>query len=265
MKVATITFLLFTTTILASDPKIDLPAIQVLKPEPTPKPTFLPQVLVADSMYVIDSEIECFIYTYPKTLINITTEKGPISIKGKFIETPTVSKRREFHGPFVYVLEPIGEGHVYFNVIPKGVTDPTKIFERDLDVLKGLVPVPPLPPTPNPVDPLIPPPVSDLGLRVLFVFENTDLRKLPPEQVAIATSTKLRDYLDKRCVLESKTRAYRFYDKDTKLTNDYPVWGKLMGVPRQSVPWIVICNGKTWTSIPMPGNVDDAIKLIDGF
>ena len=130
--------------------------------------------------------------------------------------------------------------------------------------------VPPVPPGPDPVPPgptPDPSPIPSAGLRVLFLYESMDLGKLSKEQVAILTSTKVRDYLNSKCVKgeDGKTPEYRFFDKDTPLDNETKLWKDVFKRPYKELPWVCIGNGKTGYEGPLPKTVEETLKLLAMF
>lgn len=112
-------------------------------------------------------------------------------------------------------------------------------------------------PGPTPPDPK-PTPIPTAGNRVLVVYESDllEMVKLPAARAAIITSTVLRAYLTAHQV------EYRFLDKDTEFTTDDQVWRDAMKLPRDSVPWIYVSNGKTGYSGPLPENVSDTLVIL---
>jgi hypothetical protein len=117
------------------------------------------------------------------------------------------------------------------------------------------------PPDPNPPGPTPDPkptPIPTAGNRVLIVYESdlAEMVKLPPTRAAILTSTVLRAYLTAHQV------EGRFLDKDTEFTTEPQVWRDAMKLPRDSVPWIYVSNGKTGYSGPLPENVADTLVIL---
>ena len=121
-------------------------------------------------------------------------------------------------------------------------------------------PTPPIPPDPTPDT--IPIPLD--GFRVLIVYEQKDLAKLPKEQVSILTSQTIRQYFNLKCVkgADGKTPESRIWDKDTDVSADSEHWRKALARPRTGLPWILISTGKTGYEGPLPANVDDTLKLL---
>jgi hypothetical protein len=126
-------------------------------------------------------------------------------------------------------------------------------------VVEGKGPRPP--PDPNPPGPTPDPkptPIPTAGNRVLVVYESdlAEMVKLPPTRAAILTSTVIRAYLTAHQV------EGRFLDKDTEFTTEPQVWRDAMKLPRDSVPWIYVSNGKTGYSGPLPENVADTLVIL---
>lgn len=121
-------------------------------------------------------------------------------------------------------------------------------------------PSPPSPePSPVPTPDTAPIPVA--GFRVLIIEEEKDRIKLPPAQVAVLLSGRVQEYLDSKCVLgpDNKTREWRIFDKDIAARG---LWLDAMKRPRQSLPWIIISDGKTGYEGPLPQNVEATLQLL---
>jgi hypothetical protein len=128
------------------------------------------------------------------------------------------------------------------------------------------VPVPPIPVPPVPVPPS-PAPIPAAGLRVLIVYESSEIGKLPAKQVSILTSVPFRTFLDANCAAgpDGKTKEWRLYDKDVDLTNEAPLWKTAMARPRTAIPWLIVSNGTTGFEGPLPATVDETQKLIQKY
>lgn len=119
-------------------------------------------------------------------------------------------------------------------------------------------------PTPDPEPPEPPPapaPIPARGLHVIVVFESGDT--LSMGQQAILYGEEARGYLDTHCqVYTDKSRAYRIYDKDVDVSEDWPVWQEAMKRPRESVPWVIVSNGTTGFEGPLPETVESFLELV---
>lgn len=109
----------------------------------------------------------------------------------------------------------------------------------------GLTDIPP-PDPPLPVD----------GLHVLILYESEDRGTMPPQQLSILTSAPLREWFKANSV------QWRIWDDDTPVEGAEKVWQDALLLPRQSLPWIHVSNGKTGYSGPLPATVDETISLI---
>ena len=130
------------------------------------------------------------------------------------------------------------------------------------------------PPGPNPVvpvDPVEPIDVTPIGVpgnRMLIVYESGERSKYPAEQSLILNSGVLAEYLDEKCATASDGHPeWRIWDKDVKLSNvDGPlveqVWVDAMELPRDSLPWLIVTNGKTGYSGALPQSEAETLKII---
>ena len=118
----------------------------------------------------------------------------------------------------------------------------------------------PTPPAPMP-DAAAPIPVD--GFRVLIVFQDSELARLPPEQSQIRTAKAIRDYFQAKCVKEADGGpGARIWDVDTVTDGDLPLWQAAFKRPRQSLPWIIISTGKTGFEGPLPKTVAETLDLL---
>lgn len=128
------------------------------------------------------------------------------------------------------------------------------------------------PPTPDPdIDPDVDPeptptpdnaPFPANGLHVLVVYETGE--NLPPKQQQIIFGTQSRDYLRQACKSEPQG-SWRIYDQNLDVSAESATWQAAMGVKRDAVPWVVISNGKTGFSGPLPENVEKFIDLVQKY
>lgn len=125
-------------------------------------------------------------------------------------------------------------------------------------------PTPPGPTPPGPAPPQPAPPIAGEGNRVLIVYETG--QQHTPAQAAVFTSGVLRDYLDARTVKDehNPNGAYRIWDKDVNLNHPSvsSSWKAAMARPRQSLPWILVSNGRTGYEGPLPPDVPQTLALL---
>lgn len=221
--------------------------------------------------YIVESRVDCLTLCSPDKSLTITNlrekyKTGPIIIGGKFAQEPTVETEKEFTAPFIYKIEPgpspVPQAEIL--MITKG-ENPT--VERRTVSLKA-----PQPP-PDDEKKIVNPeasPISAPGLHVIIGEETSDRTKLTANQAAIFTSANLHAFLNDHCVTESvganeATKAWRIYDKDTKLANESD-WVKKVMARKRTTPWIGIYNGQSWVELEgdqFPKSVAEVKQLVE--
>lgn len=251
-----------------AEPPIRVPSAPVVpQPMPAPPGPDASLRLVAEQLFVIDSDLPVIVLASPKGLVSVTQEAGPIRIRGKFADGSGKVESRTFKGKQVVTVEALASGKVELLVVPMGATKEADVIRRTLDVEAGDGPrPPPKPPEPKPVDPVDPAaPIPAAGLRVLIVFESADLAKMPPAQSAAIYSAKVREYLNANCVVGTdahQTREWRMWDQDTDVSGESKLWQDAMKRPRKSIPWVIVSNGRTGFEGPLPANADELLALV---
>ncbi|MCC6511508.1 MAG: hypothetical protein IT423_20580, partial [Pirellulaceae bacterium] len=100
----------------------------------------------------------------------------------------------------------------------------------------------------------IPSPVVASGLHVLIVEETADRGKLTAGQIATLTSADLVDWYEANCAKEDGFRAYRCFDKDTKLDQENQVWRDLRGLVTLDPPCVLAVDGKRAVQFKLPAD-----------
>ena len=128
-------------------------------------------------------------------------------------------------------------------------------------------------PPPKPDDPKVDPPPVDPNpqpnptpkfgqLKVLIIEETGSRGELPSAQIGIFTSVAIREYTDKACSKTGNNPDFRVYDKDVSVASE-PEWiQKAFKEPRQDLPWILISNGVTGFSGPLPEDSAKTLELL---
>jgi hypothetical protein len=164
----------------------------------------------------------------------------------------------------------------YIDVPGKHWVDVTAIdFAKNIYVRKTAIavvgPRPPPEPEPDPdpddpdpptPDPDVPPPIDGDGLRVLIVYESSELNQLTADQRDIFYGQTVRKYLTENCVQQDRYSEWRILDQDTSFVDAGSRWVKALARPRTSLPWILISNGKTGFEGPLPATPSETIELI---
>lgn len=130
-------------------------------------------------------------------------------------------------------------------------------------------PVPPGPKPPDPPNPDNPAPIPVAGLRVLIVYETSELAKLPRGQEEVIRGKAMRDYLNAKCTTgpDGKTKEWRFWDQNLALDGESQLWKDAMARKRASVPWLVVSNPLRGGGFegPLPGTLAETMALIKKF
>lgn len=113
----------------------------------------------------------------------------------------------------------------------------------------------------DPIDPAGP--IIGKGLRVLIVEETAQRSSLPAPQLAELTSGTVFDYLNEKCTAEAGgKKAWRIFDKDTDVSQEAKFWQDAMGRKRDSLPWLIVSNGRKGFEGPLPANTEALLELI---
>lgn len=115
-------------------------------------------------------------------------------------------------------------------------------------------------PDPNDIQP-----GSIENLRVLFVFESSELSKLDERKKGVLFSSEIRTWLADNCMTIGSTPEYRFLDQDVEYPENNPSrFRELLKRDRDSLPWLVVeddARGVAWEG-PMPHSTDACLALL---
>jgi hypothetical protein len=214
---------------------------------------------------VIDSDMPVIVLASPPGLVTVTTDTGPLKIRGKFVDGSGKTETRTYKGKSVTTVEAIGKGDVELLVIPEGVKTEGEILRRRLAVDAGTPDPPPGPgPGPNPPQPIDPAPIPVAGFRVLIVFEEKDASKLPLGQHSAIYGKQIRDYLNAKCVIgaDGKTKDWWILDQNVNTVNMQKHWQDAMARKRTTLPWLIVSDGKTGYEGPLPLTLEETMKIL---
>lgn len=129
-------------------------------------------------------------------------------------------------------------------------------FLAGFSIDRSVVPIPPGP-GPAPAPDVNPIPIESDDLVVLFVEQTEDRSKIHSDQLQVLTSVQVRKWLD-----EHKAK-YRFWDLDVQVSDkEDAFWKEILKVPRDSVPWVYVSNGKKGYSGPV-SNIAETIAMFE--
>lgn len=116
----------------------------------------------------------------------------------------------------------------------------------------------------KPTTPDTPPPIDGPGLRMMIVYETGNLPLYPSAQRSAMFSQKVRDYLRPKLYKDDNTYpALWTVDKDSPPLR-VPDWVKttLDKYKGQTLPYLIVSNGKTGYTGPVPENTDKLLELL---
>jgi len=237
-------------------PPPKLPDIHFPNP-PAPKPPNPPAPVPGSAfqlkpgvLYVVTSSAPVAMVASPSNVVSITAGQGPLQIFGTFSDGAGTPEFRTYKEPNLYIVTATAAGGSCELIGVRSLTDLSSVSRQAITTT--VTPPDPGPgpgpdPGPGPGPTPTPSPFPGKGLRVLIVFEKSELGKLPPAQLNAVYSENVRNYLESHCVVgeNGKLKDYRYYDQNDDPKNDSKVFRDAMARARTNVPWIVIGNGDT--------------------
>ena len=262
LRLACCGLFLSAATVLAAPPgAIRVPAGPVAPAPVAPAPDPAAALkLTPDLLYVIDSDVPCLVLASPAGLVSVTEEAGPVRVRGRFADAPNKVESRTFKGKAVFTVEAVGTGRVELLVVPVGAAKADQVVRRTVDVDAGQGPIPPPKPGPKP-DPKpgpkdVPLAADPAGLRVLIVYDSLEKDMLPGHREVIF-GAKVRDWLDANAAKDG----YRMWPSASlgDLAGAERHWRDAAARKRESLPYCIISNGKTFYEGPLPADADKFI------
>tara|TARA_R100000951_G_scaffold70820_1_gene59715 strand:- start:1483 stop:2268 length:786 start_codon:yes stop_codon:yes gene_type:complete len=116
-------------------------------------------------------------------------------------------------------------------------------------------------------EPTVEPPIAEDGLRVMIVVESSQISQMDPKQREILFNLKTRTYLNRRCIKgEDGQPSWRIMDPDTEFPDGCDsIWCQALARDRETVPWLVVSNGKTGVEMPLPKTMNDFLEVVEKF
>ena len=98
-----------------------------------------------------------------------------------------------------------------------------------------------------------PAPFPSDTLRVWLVEESNDRT---PAVRNVTASTIWREYV------KQKGGEFRVLDRDADVSGDTQVWQEAFKLPRPSLPWFVVTNGRTGVQGPLPKTPEEFLGIL---
>lgn len=125
-------------------------------------------------------------------------------------------------------------------------------------------------PIPIPIVPDDPAPFALEGNRCLIIEDRSERTKLTSDQLAVLTGGTVRQYLMQHCADgPDGSPEYRIWDVGQDLTYVPDEWRSVFDAaksdPEFAPPWMVISNGKTGTTGPLPESPEAMVSQLRRF
>lgn len=249
------------------------------QPIPIPDPTIPP----APPTVVAEPEI-------PVAAIDVADSAGvavvdQIGVGQMIVVSSAKATHAKVPGSLVWILEPAVQSYVSPDgatvIVNTGLTPGQLSITQIVGATSGRVayqkmllrigagpqppPVDPVDPKPDPdPKPPAPDPTPQPGkLKILIVEETADRGKLPSSQMEVLFSPAIRAYVKTACSKSSDGNPdFRVYDVDTDTAKEAGWVQVAMKEPRASLPWVVLSNGVTGFSGPLPKTEAETLELL---
>lgn len=249
-------------------PLIRLPKlVKPVKPVKPAEPTKAITQLDANTIYVVEADVECIIKQFVPNLVTIVSDEGPIRIHGRFVDDSSKTQTRIYKSKYVYTILAAGTGTANLVIVPKGANKEDDVVMLTLAVSDGSGPRPPPTPDPDSDPDKNSSPFPADGLRVLIIYPNQPETKLPAAQQLILSGQKTRDLLESSCVVgeDGRTKEYRIWRENERIDLAQKLWRDVFGRKRDSVPWVLIGNGRSGFEGPLPASEEEFQKLVQKY
>ena len=190
--------------------------------------------LKEDSWFVIEADVPCIVLASRSGFVSIVPEKGPLRLRGKFVDGTGKIETRTYAAKNLWIIEPLVKGEVELLVVPNGAVDEQAVIRRTLVVGGGVKPVPP---KPDPIDPTPTPPKPDITTAsslIMVIVENSLERTVETAAILadIGYFKSLEPFVTKVHIVPSDNKLAAQYDKQITTAG-----GKL--------PVVILMNAET--------------------
>ena len=126
--------------------------------------------------------------------------------------------------------------------------------------VEGVGPTPDPEPDPDPQPG--PAPIPEAKLNVLVIEETDDRRNLAQTPAGYAKLVAMQSVVWRKYV-DGKQGEFKHLDPDVSTSSGLaPKWRDAMARKRDSLPWVIVSNGKAGYEGPMPANLNDFMTLL---
>lgn len=101
------------------------------------------------------------------------------------------------------------------------------------------------------------------GLRILVVYETEEENRALAD---VTASRKVRDWMNDNCVKVGQQPEFRFFDQHAEFPPGVDsVFARWMQRPRDSLPWLIVANGKKSFEGPFPHSAEALLSLLEQY
>lgn len=231
--------------------EITLPHIDAA-PAPCPDPLDQPTPTISpDTILVVKSNVPLIALQSPTGLLKITTETGPLRIRGKFADGDGKIETRNYSAKYLVFIDAEKPGQTELLLVPHGVTKESDIV-RQLLIVSGEGPRPPPGPGPGPEPKPEPQPVVVKNVRISVI---TDADQITVEQAVVLNA------LVGWNALQDAGNEYRLYDAKTEEPDGKKAIEQLNG-PLPGIVYTDKASGKVLKYGPIPATFDDLKTIV---
>lgn len=229
--------------------------------------------LIACCLLLVASVAHAQSVTLPESVKTVAGRLASIKIEYDGTDVrwhvpPTLDVFREYDpDPKVIRLRIIGYEDGQHTIIAVAAGKNGKLSPFAACVVEIGKPKPPTPPEPGP--PPDPKPVPDekapipvVGYRIMVVYETLDTGKLTKGQMAALLGEATRDWMLSKAAKVNGQPEIRYFDPDQKMGGESQLWKDAFARPRQSLPWLLVSNGKTGYEGPLPKELPDILAIL---
>ncbi len=212
--------------------------------------------LKEDSWFVIEADIPCIVLASRSGFVSVVPEKGPLRLRGKFVDGTGKIETRNYTAKNLWIIEPVAKGEVELLVVPNGAVDEQAVIRRTV-VVGGVSPKPgPAPVDPTPPNPPKPDVVTATSL-IMVIVENSLERTVETASILadIGYFKSLEPFVSKVHIVPADNKLAAQYDKQIATAG-----GKL--------PVVILMNAETkqvLTAKPLPADKVALSALVNSY
>ena len=232
-------------------------AIEITLPHisgpPVPCPDELTQptpTITPDTIFVVQSNVPLIALQSPQNLLKISTETGPLRIRGRFSDGDGKIETRNYSAKYLVFVDAVKPGQTELLLVPHGCTKESDIVRQLLIVNDGTAPRPGPDPKPDPKPEPKPPVAKNIRISVVF-----DVDGMTVEHEAVLNALVAWN------ALQEAGNEYRWYDAQTEEPDGKKAIEQLNG-PLPGIVYTDKASGKVLKYGPIPATFDELKTIV---